>query len=524
MVATSQPLAAQAGLHILKQGGNAVDAAIATNAALGVVEPMMCGIGGDLFAIIWDGKQLHGLNGSGRSPHAATRDRFANRGWKQIPLRHPYSWSVPGCVHAWFELHKRFGRLDFVKLLGPAIDYAANGFPVTEVIAGSWQGSESLLASLPGGGQAFLKNGRAPCFGERMKNPDLAHTYQLIAHEGPDVFYKGKIAEKIAAFSETHGGLFSLRDFVDHTSTWVAPVGTRYRGYDVWELPPNGQGIAALEMLNVLEESDVAGMDHNGAEFLHLFIEAKKLAFSDRATYYADPEVERNLPITELISKAYGKRQAKRIDVNSAALEVPAGDPRLAAGDTIYLTAADEQRNIVSLIQSTYYPFGTGHVPDALGFALQNRGTLFALDDTHHNRLEPHKRPFHTIIPAMVTRDGRPWLSFGVMGGDMQPQGHVQILVNMIDHKMNVQQAGDAARCRHYGSSGPTGTTMTDGGEVIVEPGIGDEAIQALRAKGHRIRQGRGGFGGYQGIMVDPETNVLHGGSDPRKDGMAVGF
>ena len=526
MVATSHTLAAQVGVDILKDGGSAADAAIAANAVLCVVEPMSCGIGGDLFAIVWDAKtkKLHGLNASGRSPYAATRQVFADKGLDRIPIRGPLSWSVPGCVDGWGHLRKRFGRMGLADLLAPAIAYADKGFPVTQVIGGSWRGAEKMLASTPDAAKTYLKQGRAPRAGEIMTNRYQADTFRLIAREGRDTFYKGPIAEQIVNFSKAQGGLFSLRDFTDHKSTWVDPVSTTYRGHDIWELPPNGQGIAVLEMLNVLEGFDLKGVGHNSAEFLHLFVEAKKLAFEDRAVFYADPDVEKDLPIAELISKPYGERQRQRIDLNHASRQLTAGDPRWGRADTVYLTAVDKDRNAVSLIQSTYYGFGSGLVPGDLGFCLQNRGTLFALDPSHHNRLEPHKRPFHTIIPAMVTRDGKPWLSFGVMGGDMQPQGHVQVLINIIDHGMNVQDAGDAARCQHVGSSTPTGDTMTDGGTVLLEPGIPDEVIPALEARGHKVKRAGWGFGGYQAIRIDHDTGVLHGGSEPRKDGAAIGY
>ena len=431
---------------------------------------------------------------------------------------------MPGCVDGWDQLRRRFGALTLEQILAPAIAYAEQGFPVTEVIGTAWQHSAATLRATPENGNTYLLAGRPPRIGERMTNRYLAHTYRTIVDRGSEEFYKGGIAAEIVAYSQRAGGLLAARDFAEHTSAWVEPVSATYRGYQVWELPPNGQGIAALQILNLLEAYDVKGMRHNSPELLHLFIEAKKLAFADRATFYADPEVEKNLPVAELISKEYANRQRQRIDTDRAAREVPAGDPRLAGGDTVYLTVVDRDRNVVSLIQSIYYHWGSGLVPGELGFMLQNRGSLFALDRQHHNRLIPHKRPFHTIIPAMVTKENRPWLSFGVMGGDMQPQGHVQVLCNMLDHGMNVQEAGDAARLRHFGSSTPTGRQMRDGGSVMVESGISDETIAALRAKGHRVSRGRGAFGGYQAIRIDWETGILHGGSDPRKDGCAIGY
>lgn len=525
MVATSQSLAVEAGIDVLKKGGNAIDAAIAVNAVLGVVEPMSCGIGGDLFVIVWDAKsaKLYGLNASGRSPFRATRALFAERGFKAIPDTGPLSWSVPGCVDGWDQLRRRFGSMELAAILEPAIEHAERGFPVTEVIGDSWRASEKQLRATPDAAKTFLRDGRAPRIGERMTNRFLAATYRRVAQHGRDEFYSGPIAREMVAFSENTGGLFSLRDFAEHSSTWVEPIGTTYRGYKVWELPPNGQGLAVLEMLNLFESYDIKKMGHNSADFLHLFIEAKKLAFADRARFYADLEFEKDLPIAQLVSKGYAAHQRKRIHPDHAAAHVEAGDPRLAHGDTVYLTVVDKHRNAVSFIQSNYFGWGSGLVPGDLGFCLQNRGTLFALDPDHANRLEPHKRPFHTIIPAMVTKDDKPWLSFGVMGGDMQPQGHVQVLCNVIDHGMNVQEAGDAARCQHFGSSTPTGHVMTDGGHTLFESGVSDATLAALRTKGHRVGRGAA-FGGYQAILIDHENGVLHGGSDPRKDGCAIGY
>ncbi len=526
IVATSHPLAAQAGIDILRQGGNAIDAAIAANAVLAVVEPMSCGPGGDLFAIVWDAKtrKLYGLNASGRSPYAISIDLLRRRGLAEVPHRGPLSWSVPGCVDGWDQLRSRFGTMTFAEVLAPAIGYAREGFGVTEIIGSEWKATEQTLAATPDAARTYLKDGRAPRIGERMTNPYIAVTYEQIAREGAAAFYRGGIARRIVAYSEASGGLFAMKDFEDHRSTWVDPVSTTYRGYRVWELPPNGQGIAVLEMLNLLEPFDIKAMGHNSAEFLHLFIEAKKLAYADRARFYADPEVAGGLPIAELISKPYAERQRKRIDLRRAALAVEPGDPTLAQSETVYITVVDKDRNCVSLIQSIFVGWGSGLVPGDLGFCLQNRGMLFSMDERHPNRLEPHKRPFHTIIPAMVTRDDRPWFCFGVMGGDMQPQGQVQVLVNLIDHGMNVQAAGEAARCQHNGSSTPTGDTMTDGGRVVVESGITDEAVSALKARGHKVQRGRGGMGGYQGILINERSGILHGASDLRKDGCAIGY
>ncbi len=528
IVATSHPLASQAGLDILKSGGNAADAAIAANAVLGVVEPMSNGIGGDLFVIYWDAKtqKLYGLNASGRSPYKLNREVFKTKGMTQIPMEGPLSWSVPGCVSGWETLRARFGSRPLGDLLQAAIRAADEGAPVPEVIAGYWRGAQSALRATPEASKAFLVSGeRAPAVGEVMKLPQLAATLRLIGAEGRDAFYKGEIAKKMVAYSESHGGYFSLADFVDHADEWVAPVSTNYRGYDVWELPPNGQGIAALEMLNVLERFDLKSMKHNSAEHLHLFVEAKKLAFADRAKFYADMAFAK-LPIGELISKEYGERQAKRIDRNRAAADVPPGDPKLARADTIYMCAVDKDRNCCSLIQSNYMGFGSKHVPGDVGFAMQNRGALFALEDDHLNRLEPHKRPFHTIIPAMVTKDGKPWFCFGVMGGDMQAQGHVQVLVNTIDFGMNVQAAGDSPRAMHTGSATPTGLPAEGVGSVTVEQGVPDGVVEKLRSMGHAITRvpRSSSFGGYQGILIDWEQGVLHGATESRKDGVAAGY
>jgi gamma-glutamyltranspeptidase/glutathione hydrolase len=523
MAATSQPLATAAAIRVLQEGGNAVDAAIAANAVIGVVEPMSCGLGGDLFAIVWDAKtkKLYGLNASGRAPYAATIEALRSRGQDKIPTAGPLSWSVPGCVDGWDQLQKRFGTRPLADLLAPAIAYADEGFPVSEIIAADWRSSAPSLARVPTSAACFLPDGKAPTFGAIFKNPGLARSLRAIAQGGRDAFYRGPLADAIVAYSGQVGGLFSKKDFEDHASTWVDPVSTNYRGYDVWELPPNGQGIAALQMLNLLERYDLKSLGPNSAETLHRMIEAKKLAFEDRARYYTDPEFHA-VPVARLISKEYADRRARLIDPDRAAEHPSAGDP--AEADTIYMTVVDKDLNCVSLIQSNFNGFGSHHVPGDLGFPLQNRGCLFALDPSHANRLEPHKRPFHTIIPGFVTKAGTPWLSFGVMGGDMQPQGHVQVLCNMIDFGMDVQSAGDAPRFRHLGSSEPTGQAAAGGGTVALESGIGPEVRKALEAKGHRLAESRGGFGGYQAIRIDADRGVLMGGSDPRKDGAAMGY
>ncbi len=526
LVATSHPLAAQAGLDVLRAGGNAADAAIAVNAMLGVVEPMSCGVGGDLFAIYWDSKtgKLYGLNASGRSPRALTRQHFLDQGLEQVPLEGPLSWSVPGCVSGWDELQRRFGRRTLAENLAPAIVTAEDGFAVSELIADSWKASEKALTAWPDSAATYLVDGtRAPRFGEIIHLPRLAATYRQLAQQGADAFYRGPIAHEIVAFSQTHGGFFQLEDFAEHRAEWVEPVSTNYRGYDVWELPPNGQGIAVLQMLNLLEPHDLTKYGPNSAEYLHLLLEAKKLAFADRARYYADPAMA-SVPAERLISKAYAAERSKRISLDKASSDVPPGDERLVHGDTVYITVVDKDRNCCSLIQSLYYSFGSHVTPGNVGFALQNRGVLFTLEEGHANVFEPGKRPFHTIIPAMVTKEGRPWFCFGVMGGDMQPQGHVQVLCNLIDFGMNVQAAGDAPRVRHEGSPTPRGEPAQGVGTVYCESGISDEVIEKLRAWGHVVERRSGGYGGYQGILIDEAQGVLHGASEVRKDGAAVGY
>jgi gamma-glutamyltranspeptidase / glutathione hydrolase len=526
MVATSQALATQIGLDILRKGGTAVDAAIAADAALGLMEPMSCGVGGDLFAIVWDNKskKLYGLNASGRSPYQATREYFKAHNLSEIPEHGPLSWSVPGCVSGWDELHKKFGKLPLADILGPTIEYANEGFPVTEVIAASWAKSKTNLTESPDAFATYFPGGTGPKAGDVFKNPNLGHVYEAIARDGPPVFYKGGIAKKIVAYSDKVGGLFTLKDFFDHTSTWVEPVSTTYRGYEIWELPPPGQGIAALQMLNLLSAYDLKKMGPESADYWHLFVEAKKLAYADRARFYADPDFVK-LPTAELISMPYADQRRKLIDMQKARTDHLAGDPKLANGDTIYLSVVDRDRNCVSFIQSNYKGFGSHHVPGDLGFVLQNRGHLFALDDKHLNRLEPHKRPFHTIIPAMVTKDGKPYLVFGVMGGDYQAQGHVNVLVNLIDFGMNVQEAGEAPRIEHVGSPTPTGKLGDPkGGTIKAERGIPTAVLRELERRGHQVSFESSNGGGYQAILIDPRTGMLHGGSEARKDGCAAGY
>jgi len=525
MAATSQPLATQIAVEILKLGGSAVDAAIAANAALGLMEPTGSGIGGDLFAIVWDAEteKLYGLNASGRSPASLDLDVFAKAGLKRIPARGPLPVTVPGCVDGWFELHRRFGKIPMEQILTPAITYAREGFPVSELIAYYWERSVPILKDYAGFRETFMPGGRAPRKGEIFKNPALADTYEALAREGRYVFYEGRIAETIARFMKREGGYLTLDDLASHTSEWVDPVSVSYRGYDVWELPPNGQGITVLEMLNILEGYGIGAMGFGSAAHLHALIEAKKLAFEDRAAFLADPAFA-EVPVDALISKEYGAERRALISPDRAAARYDAGNPAMNDGDTVYLTVADDAGNMVSLIQSNYRGIGSGLCPDGLGFCLHDRGELFDLEPGRPNTYAPRKRPFHTIIPGFITKDDKPWASFGVMGGAMQPQGHVQIIMNLIDFGMSLQEAGDAPRVNHEGSSEPTGERMTDGGIVYVESGFSPEVLRELQKMGHRISYAVDGFGGYQAILYDAEHDVYYGASESRKDGQAAGY
>ncbi|NMC38277.1 MAG: gamma-glutamyltransferase [Bacteroidales bacterium] len=523
MAATSQPLATQVALDILKRGGNAIDAAIAANAVLGVVEPTGCGIGGDLFAIIWSAEKgrLYGLNASGRSPRKLRMEYFRNNHIEKIPSYGPLPVSVPGCVDGWFEMHEMFGRLQMKDLLQPAINYARNGFPVSEVIAYYLDRNTQALKNYPNIKETYMPGGKSPGKGEIFRNPFLANTLEKIAKGGRNEFYRGSIAKTIDAFMQSQGGFLSYDDLSRHHSEWIEPVSTTYRGYEIWELPPNGQGIAALQILNILEGFDIASMGFGSSEYIHLFTEAKKLAFEDRAKYYADPMFS-SVPVSQLISKKYAAERRKLINPEKAAKIYSPG--KIEAGNTIYLTVADRFGNMISLIQSNYRGMGSGMCPPGLGFVLQDRGEMFSLAEGHANVYAPGKRPFHTIIPAFITRKGKPWISFGVMGGDMQPQGHAQIVVNLIDFKMNLQEAGDAPRIHHIGSSETTGEQMTDGGILLLESGFRWEVIQKLLNIGHTIQWDLGGYGGYQAIMHDDKNNVWYGASESRKDGQAAGY
>jgi gamma-glutamyltranspeptidase/glutathione hydrolase len=525
LIATSQPLASAAGLQVMQEGGNAIDAAITAVAVLSVVEPTMTGIGGDLFAIVWDAKtqRLHALNASGRSAYSATLDALRARGLAELPGAGPLTISVPGAVDGWTELLGRFGTIDLKRAVAPAVRHAREGYPVSEIIAGQWQSAVGVVEGSDGGRATFLPDGRAPRTGEIFANPRLAESLELIAAGGRDVFYKGVLAERMVPDLQRAGSWLTLRDFAEHRSNWVEPISTSYRGYDVFEMPPNTQGFVALEMLNILEGFDLEALQHNSAAYTHLLVEAKRIAFADRNAHLADADAMRPEALRTLLSKEYAAMRRKEIDPERAASEYKpwtSGAPAPTAadragrglGDTVYLTAADGQGNVISLIQSLFGSFGSGIVPGNTGIVLHNRGTAFEAVAGHPNQLAPHKRPFHTLVPAMVLKDGKPWLSFGVMGGDMQPQGHVQVLVNLIDFGMNVQEAGEAARFRHTGAN------------VGLESGYSPEARYGLARRGHRLIGMVDAFGGFQGILVDPASRVLMGGSDPRKDGLAIGF
>ena len=526
MVAAAHPLAVGIGVDVLKRGGSAVDAAIAVNAALALMEPMSCGLGGDLFAVVWDptSARLYGFNGSGRAPLALTPEKVKATDAGTIPGDSPFAWTVPGCADGWVELHARFGRLPIAELLAPAIGYARAGVPVPQVIAGAWGRGAKRIGDKPGFAEVFRPGGRTPAEGEVFANPALARTLERLGGGGRNAFYRGETAAAIVAYSQQVGGFFAIEDLDRHHGEWVEPISTSYRGVQVWELPPNTQGLAALEMLNILERFDLKALGRDNPDFWHLMVEAKKLAFADRARFYADPAFAK-IPVAGLLDKGYAERQAARIDRAKAAKTLDPGSPALGAGDTTFLATADEHGMMVALIQSNYSGFGSGYAIPELGFALQNRGALFTLEAGHPNVLAPEKHPFHTIIPAFVTRDGRPLLAFGVMGGDMQPQGHVQILVNLFDFGMNLQEAGDAPRFYHEGSSEPTGTVMRDGGVLHLESGVPPELRRELARRGHRIEEILAtAFGGYQAIWRDPATGVYFGATESRKDGIALGY
>ena len=523
MVATSHPLASQIGVDILQNGGNAIDAAIAANAALGLMEPTGNGIGGDLFAIVWieNEKKLYGLNASGRSPEGLSLEYFKENNFKSIPAYGPLPVSVPGCVDGWFELHEKFGKIKMKDILSPTIKYAEDGFPVSELVSYYMKNASNNFKEYPNFKETYYINESTPKKGQIFKNPDLAKTLRVIAKKGKKGFYEGEVANSIANFIKDQGGFLSYDDLKNHKSEWIDPVSTNYRGYDVWELPPNGQGIAALQILNLLEAYDIKSMGFGSAEYIHHFVEAKKIAFADRAKYYADMDFNK-IPVEYLISKEYADIRRKEISSENAAKMVLPGN--IENGDTIYLTTADSDGNMVSLIQSNYRGMGSGMVPTGLGFMLQDRGELFSLDQNHFNVYAPKKRPFHTIIPAFITKDGKPFVSFGLMGGAMQPQGHAQIVINIVDFDMNLQEAGDAPRIRHQSDQQPTGGNMTDGGELALESGFDYKQLRELMKKGHKIIYDLGSFGGYQAIMIDYINKVYYGASESRKDGNAIGY
>jgi len=532
MVATSQPLATQVGLQILKNGGNAIDAAIAANAAMGLMEPTGNGIGGDLFAIIWheESGQLYTLNASGRSPRGLSYDELMEilqkKGEDSIPAYDLLSVSVPGAVDGWFEMHERFGTVSMEEILAEPIYYAENGFPVSEAISASWRRSVPFLKNQPGAfEETFTINGRGPKKGEIFRNPDLGNTFRLLAEEGRDAFYRGEIARKIDAWMKEKNGYLRYEDFEQHRSEWVEPQTVNYRGYDVYQVGGNVQGTAVLQMLNILEGFELSETGFGTAETLHLMIEAKKLAFEDRAKHYADSDFH-DVPYDVLLSKEYAEERRALIG-ETAREDLTTGVEVLEDGDTIYMTTADAEGNMVSLIQSNFRGMGTGFVVPGTGFSFQNRGELFSLDPNHPNVYEPGKRPFHTIIPGFVMKDGKPIMSFGNMGGAYQPIGHVSILTNVIDFGMNIQQAGDAFRWTHSGSTQPTDALtdrLSNSGGVSLESGVDYQVVRDLRQRGHRVQIGNAFFGRYQAIMRDHEKGVYFGASESRVDGQAAGY
>jgi len=521
MVASSHPLATQIGLEILKQGGSAVDAAIAVNAALGLMEPTGNGIGGDLFAIVWDAKskKLYGLNASGPAPKKLSLEYFQKNNLSEYPEFGPLPVTVPGAVAGWSELHKKFGKLPIDRLFKPTIAYAREGFPVTETIAYYFALNKQRFQDYPNFKEVWMANGDVPKTGDIFKNPALGNTLETLADKGLSEFYTGDIARITADFIQAQGGFLSYDDLASYRPEWVQPISTDYRGYEVWELPPNTQGLATLQILNILEGFNLAELGLYSTEYIHLFIEAKKLAFADRAKFYADPRFAK-LPIETLLSKDYATKRRQEINPKKAALVDASGLPQY--GDTVYLTTADQDGNMVSLIQSNYSGMGSGMTPPELGFMLQNRGTLFSLDPKHLNVVAGGKRSFHTIIPAFVTKDGDPYISFGVMGGATQPQAQAQVLINIIDFGMNLQEAGDAPRIVHSGSSQPSGERMRSGGTVSLESAFDEKIRKELVEMGHTLKYEKGSFGGYQAIMK--KNGVYYGASESRKDGQAAGY
>ncbi|MBU8878599.1 gamma-glutamyltransferase [Bacillus sp. FJAT-29790] len=511
MVASSQPLASMAGLQILQRGGNSFDAAIAAAAVLAVVEPMQTGLGGDMFALVYNqkNKKVEALNGSGRAPFKANREYYLSQGYSKMPLTGILSLTTPGTVDGWAEILEKHGTMTFAEVLQPAIEYAEKGFPVTEIIATQWKRSESLLKQNKEASEYYLINGKAPREGDIFKIPQLADTLNAIAEGGRDAFYKGKIAREIATYVEKQGGFLSYEDLATHSSTWVEPISTNYKGYDVYQLPPNGQGVVTLSMLNMLENFDLKNIKHNSSEYIHLLAEVKKLAYADRDFFIADPDFA-PVPVEKMLCKDYASSRCQQIDKLHPLVSTGPGFE--LAGDTVYLSVVDKDRNVISFINSLFTPFGSGIVAGETGVFLQNRAVGFSLEENHLNTLEPGKRSLHTIIPALVLKDEQPYFSFGVMGGDMQPQGQVQVLLNHLEYGMNVQEAGEAPRFRHHEQG------------IALESKISSKTRLELMEKGHHVTSGLDFFGGYQGIRIDTKTNMLQGGSDPRKDGCAIGY
>lgn len=514
MIATSQSLSSAAGLQVLQSGGNAIDAAVTAAAVLAVIEPSMNGIGGDLLAIVYDAttKKLHALDSTGRSAHAATPAEYARRGITEMPMRGPLVVDVPGVVEGWHQLLKRFGTIDLGTALAPAIAFARDGFPVAELMANEWQASAETLAADRATASTFLPSGTPPKMGDIFANPRLATSLEAIARDGRDAFYTGSIAAAIVADMKSRNGLLDLRDFADHKAEWVEPITTSYRGYDLFEMPPSTQGFVALEMLNIMEGFDIRGLGHNSADYLHVVSEAKRIAFADRSAFLADRDHMPKGALQRLISKDYAAARRREINMAKAAASYAPDFAGVDHGDTIYLTAADRQGNVISFIQSLFNSFGAGFVAGETGITMHNRGSGFVLTPGHPNEIGPHKRPLHTLVPAMLAKNGRPLMAFGVMGGDNQAQAHAQIVANVVDFGMHVQEAGDANRVRHVGR------------ELAVESGVNEDVRRALAAKGHSVIDGRGSMGGYQAIWIDPDSNVLLGGSDLRKDGLAIGW
>ncbi|OFW02634.1 MAG: gamma-glutamyltransferase [Acidobacteria bacterium RIFCSPLOWO2_02_FULL_68_18] len=526
MIATSQPLASAAGLQALQEGGNAIDAAVTAAAVLAVVEPTMTGVGGDLFAIVHDGRSgtLKGLNSSGRAGSRADPDALTARGLAAMPLHGPLTVTVPGSVAGWAGLLQEYGSIRLARALAPAIHYAREGFPVSEIVAAQWDAVAPRLATDAEASRVLLPGGRAPAAGTIFRNPDLAATLEQIASGGPEAVYGGPIGAAIAAHVAGRGGFLTVADLAAHRADWVEPVSTTYRGHRVHELPPNTQGFVALEMLNILEGYDVRSMGHNSADYLHVYAEAKRIAFADRAAHLADPARVPSALLQLLVSKEYAAERRKQIDGRRAAPRYEPAPPQPYVGrgprsgpaverrgDTVYLAAADRFGNVISLINSLFDSFGSGLVVPGTGIALHSRGAGFTLRAGHPNRLAPGKRPAHTLVPAFLAGE-HTVMAFGVMGADNQAQAHAQIVANMVDFGMNVQETGEVARVRH----------LEEG--LALESGVSEPVRAELRARGHAVHDGRGLMGGYQAVRLDRRTGVLEGGSDPRKDGLAIGW